>query len=117
MLRSLEGSVPPARTGACRPTPERSDLAHTHPSERLRQNRTMATTRGTARQGIALLSGLVIWADAEDRDRLRRLKDAFRPGRTSRCPVELTRPKARPEQKRGRGAQPYCEETDAGLVR
>jgi hypothetical protein len=45
---------------------------------------------------------LVIWADAEERDRLRRLRDAFRPGRTSRYPVELTRPKARPEQKRGR---------------
>ena len=28
-------------------------------TERLRQNRTTATTRGTARQGIALLSGLV----------------------------------------------------------
>jgi len=47
----------------------------------------------------------VIWADVEERDRLRRLKDAFRPGRTSRYPVELTRPKARPEQKRGRSAK------------
>jgi hypothetical protein len=60
---------------------------------------------------------LVIWADAEERDRLRRLKDAFRPGRTNRYPVELTRPKARPEQKRGRRAQPYCDENDAGLAR
>ena len=60
---------------------------------------------------------LVIWADAEERDRLRRLKDAFRPGRTNRYPVELTRPKARPEQKRGRRAEPYCDENDAGLAR
>jgi hypothetical protein len=60
---------------------------------------------------------LVIWADAEERDRLRRLKDAFRPGRTNGYPVELTRPKARPEQKRGRRAQPYCDEIDAGLAR
>ena len=48
---------------------------------------------------------LVIWADAEERERLRRLRDDFRPGRTSRYPAELTRPKARPEQKRGRSAK------------
>ena len=48
---------------------------------------------------------LVIWADAEERDRLRRLRDAFGPGRTSHYPAELTRPKARPEQKRGRRAK------------
>ena len=43
---------------------------------------------------------LVIWADAEERERLRRLRDAFCPGRTSRYPTELTRPKARSEKKR-----------------
>jgi DNA invertase Pin-like site-specific DNA recombinase len=48
---------------------------------------------------------LVIWADAEERERLCRLRDDFRPGRTSRYPAELTRPKARPEQKRGRSAK------------
>ena len=41
---------------------------------------------------------LVIWADAEERERLCRLRDAFRPGQTNRYPVELTRPKARPDQ-------------------
>jgi hypothetical protein len=41
---------------------------------------------------------LVIWADAEELERLCRLRDAFGPGRTSRYPVELTRPKARPEE-------------------
>ena len=60
---------------------------------------------------------LVIWADAEERDRLRRLRDAFRPGRTSRYPAELTRPKDRPEPKRGRRAQPSRDENDAGLDR
>ena len=59
----------------------------------------------------------VSWADAEERDRLSRLKDAFRPGRTNRYPVELTRPKARAEQKRGRRARPYCDENNAGLAR
>jgi hypothetical protein len=48
---------------------------------------------------------LLIWADAEERERLCRLRDDFRPGRTSRYPAELTRPKARPEQKRGRSAK------------
>jgi hypothetical protein len=53
---------------------------------------------------------LVIWADAEERERLSRLRDAFRPGRTSAYPVELTRPKARPDQRsEALGAQ------DAGL--
>jgi hypothetical protein len=42
---------------------------------------------------------LVIWADAEERERLRRLRDAFCPGRTSSYPTELTRPKARSEKK------------------
>jgi hypothetical protein len=41
---------------------------------------------------------LVIWADAEEWDRLRRLRDAFRPGQASPDPAELTRPKARPDQ-------------------
>ena len=41
---------------------------------------------------------LVIWADAEERERLRRLRDAFRPGQPSPYPAELTRPKARPDQ-------------------
>jgi DNA invertase Pin-like site-specific DNA recombinase len=53
---------------------------------------------------------LVIWADAEEQDRLRRLRDAFRPGRTSRYPAELTRPKAGPEQKRGRRAKASRDE-------
>jgi DNA invertase Pin-like site-specific DNA recombinase len=41
---------------------------------------------------------LVIWADADERERLRRLRDAFRPGQTSPYPAELTRPRARPDQ-------------------
>jgi hypothetical protein len=53
---------------------------------------------------------LVIWADAEERDRLRRLRDAFGPGRTSRYPAELTRPKTHPEQKRGRKAKASQDE-------
>jgi hypothetical protein len=53
---------------------------------------------------------LVIWADAEERDRLRRLRDAFGPGRTFRYPAELTRPKAHPEQKRGRKAKASHDE-------
>jgi hypothetical protein len=47
-----------------------------------------------------------MWADAEERDRLCRLRDDFRPGGTSRYPAELTRPKARPEQERRRRLQP-----------
>jgi hypothetical protein len=42
---------------------------------------------------------LVVWADAEERERLCRLRDAFGPGKPSRYPVELTRPKARPDVK------------------
>jgi DNA invertase Pin-like site-specific DNA recombinase len=53
---------------------------------------------------------LVIWADAQERDRLRCLRDAFGPGRTFRYPAELTRPKARPEQKRGRRAKASHDE-------
>jgi hypothetical protein len=41
---------------------------------------------------------LAIWADADERDRLGRLRDAFGPGRTGRHPTELTRPRARPDQ-------------------
>jgi hypothetical protein len=52
---------------------------------------------------------LVIWADAQERDRLRRLRDAFG-GRTLRYPAELTCPKARPEQKRGRKAKASQDE-------
>jgi DNA invertase Pin-like site-specific DNA recombinase len=40
---------------------------------------------------------LVIWADAEEREPLRRLGDAFRPGQASRYRAKLTRPKARPD--------------------
>ena len=53
---------------------------------------------------------LVIWADAQERERLCRLRDDFRPGRTSRYPAELTRPMARPEQKRGRSAKASRDE-------
>jgi hypothetical protein len=58
----------------------------------------------------AVRKHLVIWADAEERDRLRRLRDAFGPGRTFRYPAELTRPKAHPEQKRGRKAKASHDE-------
>ena len=54
---------------------------------------------------------LVIWADKEERDRLRRLRDAFHPGRTSRYPAELTLPKARPESKRRRRIKSLVEQT------
>jgi hypothetical protein len=53
---------------------------------------------------------LVIWADAEERERLCRLRDAFCPGRTSRYSIELTRPKARPDQRSG-----ALRARDAGL--
>ena len=58
---------------------------------------------------------LVIWADAEERERLCRLRDDFRPDRTSRYPAELTRPKARPEQKHGRRAKASRDEIDERL--
>ena len=45
---------------------------------------------------------LVIWADAEERGRLCQLRDHFRPGRTSRYPAELTRPKSRSHHASGR---------------
>ena len=59
----------------------------------------------------------MIWADAEERDRLRLLRGAFRPGRTSHYPAELTRPKARPERKRGRRVRPSRYENKARLDR
>jgi hypothetical protein len=49
---------------------------------------------------------LVIGADEEERVRLRRLRDAFRPGRTFRYPAELTRP----EQERRRRAEASRDE-------
>jgi DNA invertase Pin-like site-specific DNA recombinase len=42
---------------------------------------------------------LVIWADAEERVRLCRLRDHRRPGNSKYFPAELTRPKARSDQK------------------
>lgn len=45
---------------------------------------------------------LVIWADADELDRLRRLRDHPRPNRLARYPVELSRPKARPTEAPGR---------------
>jgi DDE family transposase len=56
---------------------------------------------------------LVIWAAEEEQDRLRRLRDAFHPGRTCRYPAELTRPEARPESKRRRSVKPSDAETSA----
>jgi hypothetical protein len=58
----------------------------------------------------------VIWADAEERERLRRLRDEFRPGRTSHDPAELTRPKACPEQKRSGGTKASRHEIDKRLT-
>src|SRR5271166_6872706 len=55
---------------------------------------------------------LVIWADAEERERLGRLRDYPRPGRSNRYPDELTRPKDRPAPKRGRKAKPSRDEND-----
>ena len=53
---------------------------------------------------------LVIWADAEERERLGRLRDYLRPGRSNHYPVELTRPEARSDQECGRRARPAREE-------
>jgi DNA invertase Pin-like site-specific DNA recombinase len=55
---------------------------------------------------------LVIWADAEERERLGRLRDYPRPGRSNRYPDELTRPKDRSAPKRGRKAKPSRDEND-----
>ena len=53
---------------------------------------------------------LVIWADAEDRERPGRLRDYLRPGRSNHYPVELTRPEARSDQECNRKARPAREE-------
>jgi hypothetical protein len=55
---------------------------------------------------VGRLRRLVIWADAEERERLGRLRDYLRPGRSSHCPVELTRPKVRSDGEPGSGAKP-----------
>ncbi len=49
---------------------------------------------------IGRRGNLVIWADAEKRERLGRLRDYPRTGRSNRYPDELTRPKDRPAPKR-----------------
>ncbi len=59
---------------------------------------------------------LVIWADAEDRERLGRLRDYHWPGRLNHYPVELTRPKARSDQKRGRRAWLPVMRMTLGLI-
>jgi hypothetical protein len=61
---------------------------------------------------VARRGNLVIWADAEERDRLGRLRDYPRPGRSNRYPDELTRPKDRSAPKRGRKAKPSRGEND-----
>jgi len=55
---------------------------------------------------------LVIWADAEEQERLGRLRDYPRPGRSNRYPDELTRPKDRSAPKRGRKAKPSHDGND-----
>jgi len=60
---------------------------------------------------------LVIWADAEQRERLGRLRDYLCPGRLNHYPVELTRPKTRSVQKRGRRAKPSRDENDEKVDR
>ena len=66
---------------------------------------------------VARRGNLVIWADAEERERLGRLRDYPRPGRSNRYPDELTRPKDRSAPKRGRKAKPSRDEKDDGLDR
>ena len=75
---------------------------------------------GPARERMAhrrRASPPLLWADAEERERLGRLRDYHRPGRLNHYPVELTRPKARSDQKRGRSAQTSLDENDDGLDR
>jgi hypothetical protein len=60
---------------------------------------------------------LVVWADAEARERLGRLRDYHSPGRLNHYPVELTRPKARSDQKRGRSTETSLDENDDRLDR
>jgi hypothetical protein len=64
---------------------------------------------------VGIRKHLVLWADAEDKERLSRLRDEFRLGRTSRYPAELTRPKPRPEQDRGRRAKASHDEIGSRL--
>jgi hypothetical protein len=59
---------------------------------------------------VGRMKHLVVWADAEERELLCRLRDAFGPGRTSGYPVKLTRPKARPDAK-----SEALRDQDAGL--
>jgi hypothetical protein len=59
---------------------------------------------------------LVIWADAEERERLGRLRDYHIPGRLNHYPVELTRPKARSGQERDRGARLPVMRMTIGLI-
>jgi hypothetical protein len=57
---------------------------------------------------------LVIWADAEERVRLCRLRDYLHPGSSNRYPAELTRPKDRSDQNCGHRGKPSCDENDDG---
>ena len=61
---------------------------------------------------VARRGNLVICADAEEQERLGRLRDYPRPGRSNRYPDELTRPKDRSAPKRGRKAKPSRDEND-----
>ena len=61
---------------------------------------------------VARRGNLVIWADAEERERVGRLRDHPRPVRSNRYPDELTRPKDRSAPKRGRKAKPSRDEND-----
>ena len=65
---------------------------------------------------VARRGNLVIWADAEERERLGRLRDYPRPGRSNRYADELTRPKDRSAPKRGRKAKPSSDGHDDGLI-
>jgi hypothetical protein len=61
---------------------------------------------------VARRGNLVVWADAEERERLGRLRDYPRPGRSNRYPDELIRPKDRSAPIRGRGAKRSFGEND-----
>jgi hypothetical protein len=64
---------------------------------------------------VARRGNLMIWADAEERERLGRLRDYPRPGRSNRYPDELTRPKDRSAPKPGRKAKPSRDGNDDGV--
>jgi hypothetical protein len=66
---------------------------------------------------VARRGNLVIWADAEERKRLGRLRDYPRPGRSNRYPDELTRPKDRSAPARGRKAKRSRGENDDSVDR